>query len=307
MKKCLKMSIINFVLEVMWTHFHWTHIDGFVDVSGSSAIGKCNSMLSPVSKKVSPARKVSKKSPSMTKKDSAMIDLPKNPKRKYTTVTKSKLLSKQNLEFFNPDNSINSELDNSKRSSQQDEFVTDSQALVQKTLIEQLNKQVTSLKTENEQLEEKYNNKETEYQNVVKDLKKLNGLLNIYDEKVGLLHEKALISSNVMNYSKDKFAKCIQEKDRQISQIMESMKQLETDITEKSTLVAELTKKCQELEEFRHTSEYQINAECEALKNSNEAYAKCVQELQSKLNETYDENQQLKTKIKEYTKVIIVY
>ncbi|CAH0556023.1 unnamed protein product [Brassicogethes aeneus] len=250
---------------------------------------------------------------------SSFVDTPKKkfqastsrPKlRSHTTRVTSKNESDRSLnfpKFIPPPNLMvdsQDELDKLKHEilkvKSQLTLIKNSNTLMARKTIEDLTNDMLKLRNENAELKGTISSKQVEYNTVVKDLKKVKDMLSIYEEKVGLLHEKALVSSKVMTESKDKFCKCLQEREKRIKKLSESMKVLKNELKEKDEIFEALNNKLQTLEKT-----YESSAELSTLKEANSIYSQCICELENKLKKTNEECEKMKTKACKYNARVI--
>lgn len=161
---------------------------------------------------------------------------------------------------------------------------------------------ISQLKTENKYLKKELElNKRNQYV-TIKDIEKAKDIMNDYEKKVLLLHEQAIKSSKLMKQSKEKFCKCLKEKESLIKELQKNNKELCSCIKDKDTKYIELNKAYEDLQDLYHKN----NQKCEALEVNNEEFCQCIEILENQLQSSTFESEQFKDKIEELQNVILI-
>lgn len=161
---------------------------------------------------------------------------------------------------------------------------------------------ISQLKTENKYLKKELElNKRNQYV-TIKDIEKAKDIMNDYEKKVLLLHEQAIKSSKLMKQSKEKFCKCLKEKESLIKELQKNNKELCSCIKDKDTKYIELNKAYEDLQDLYHKN----NQKCETLEVNNEEFCQCIEILENQLQSSTFESEQFKDKIEELQNVILI-
>ncbi|KAJ8932723.1 hypothetical protein NQ314_014418 [Rhamnusium bicolor] len=155
-------------------------------------------------------------------------------------------------------------------------------------------KLISQLKTENKQLKKELIQKRKMQQASMKNVEKAKDIMNDYEKKVGLLHEQAIKSSKVMKQSKERFCKCLQEKDQLVKELQRNNESLQFDLREQEVKYEQIMKLHENLQEsFNET-----NGKCIVLSGNNEKFVQCIELLEQQLQCAVCECEQYKEDVR---------
>ncbi|KAG5882064.1 hypothetical protein JTB14_007726 [Gonioctena quinquepunctata] len=154
-------------------------------------------------------------------------------------------------------------------------------------------KQISHLKSENKQLKKELEQKKKQYLASMKDVERAKDILSDYEKKVYLLHEQALHSSKIMKQSKDKFCKCITQKDKMIKDLKESNDNLLRTIDDKEGKYSDLSSTFENMQEaFRKNSTQYVT-----LSDNSKHFAGAIQLLEKQLEKPLKDTEQYKEEV----------
>lgn len=147
-------------------------------------------------------------------------------------------------------------------------------------------KQVYQLRAENKKLKKELEQKKILHQSSLKQMGKLKDILNEYDRKVTLLHQQAVKSSKVMKHTKEKFCKCLREKENSIKHLMHENEELQKRIQEKENQFFYQSSELENLQkEIKEKNQQNV-----VLSDTNQNFCECIRMLENQLENTSKEN-----------------
>ncbi|XP_023012318.1 uncharacterized protein isoform X2 [Leptinotarsa decemlineata] len=155
-------------------------------------------------------------------------------------------------------------------------------------------KQISQLKAENKQLKKELEQKKKMYLASVRDVERAKDILGDYEKKVILLHEQAIQSSKVMKQSKDKFCKCINQKENVIKELKKNNETFLRTIEEKENKYNELSKALENMQGLFQEN----NEQYSTLSDSNKYFAEAIKVLEKQLNNSLTETEQYREEVK---------
>ncbi|CAH1154160.1 unnamed protein product [Phaedon cochleariae] len=158
--------------------------------------------------------------------------------------------------------------------------------------------QYAQLKSENKHLKRELELKRKLYLATLQDVERAKDILSDYEKKVALLHDQAVKSSKIMKQSKDKFCKCVKEKEKIIKELKDSNADLLHSIREKEIKYVELNKTFGSLQSLLHE-----NSEQHA--NNNQNFSEAIKTLQKQLDTSLKETEQYKDEVKKLEEQLI--
>ncbi|KAJ8975382.1 hypothetical protein NQ317_008597 [Molorchus minor] len=156
------------------------------------------------------------------------------------------------------------------------------------------NKTMSKLKSENRRLTRELEQIKRGQQESIREVEKARDVMDDYEKKVALLHQQALKSSKILKQSKDRFCKCLKEKENLIEDLQNNNKDLTFCITEKDLQYRDLNKAYENLQVVCE----QNDNKCEVLSGNNKKFCECIQMLEKQLQSSLHESQQYKEEIK---------
>ncbi|XP_060529526.1 golgin subfamily A member 6-like protein 7 [Cylas formicarius] len=154
--------------------------------------------------------------------------------------------------------------------------------------------QLVKLKNENKRLKREVEAKKKLLEASRKDVDKARDILGDYEKKVSLLHAQAIKSSKAMKASKEKFCKCLSEKDDTIRCLKENNSGLVITIEETRR---QYNRKEEECEQMKAALEETIE-KCSALKETNQNFCECIESLKQELDKSATESEEYKSSVK---------
>ncbi|KAJ8935171.1 hypothetical protein NQ318_000832 [Aromia moschata] len=151
-------------------------------------------------------------------------------------------------------------------------------------------KALTQLKSENQRLKKELEQKKRQHMESVREVERAKDIMGDYEQKVGLLHQQALKSSKIMKQSKEKFCRCLKEKEDLIVELQKHTKDLQHCIKEEEFKNRELNKMYQHLQGMCE----QNNKKCGMLSENNQKFCECIELLESQLQSSLHESEKYK-------------
>nr|CAH7715055.1 unnamed protein product [Callosobruchus chinensis] len=165
---------------------------------------------------------------------------------------------------------------------------------------DQTAKQVYQLTKENKQLRRELEQKRKLYQSSLKDMHKSRDILAEYEKQVGLLHDQAIKSSKMMKQSKDKFCKCIKQKDDVIDRLKRQCEELHRVVGDKEIQYEKLRKSYNDLQVMYCENSQQFAAMTE----ENQNVCECLKLLEGRLETSVKEVDYYKSELDRMDKLI---
>nr|CAI5864875.1 unnamed protein product [Callosobruchus analis] len=165
---------------------------------------------------------------------------------------------------------------------------------------DQTAKQVYQLTKENKQLRRELEQKRRLYQSSLKEMHKSRDILAEYEKQVGLLHDQAIKSSKMMKQSKEKFCKCIKQKDDAIGRLKRQCEELHRVVGDKELQYEKLRKSYDDLQVLYCENSRQFAAMTE----ENQNFCECLKLLEGQLETSVKEVDYYKNELDRMDKLI---
>ncbi|XP_057653082.1 leucine-rich repeat and coiled-coil domain-containing protein 1-like [Diorhabda carinulata] len=156
-----------------------------------------------------------------------------------------------------------------------------------------IEREIYELKLENVKLKKELDTKRQQCERSLKDAENAKRILNEYEDKVVSLHDKAMESSRLIKQSKEKFCKCLKEKELEIEQLKQNNENLIESVKGKDA-------------KFRR-KDAGDDDNLKTIAENSRNFTQCVQLLEKQLENAVNDNEKYKDEVRKLEQQILNY